>query len=1313
MGIISYFKNLHYDKKLNKAGRLLNDGSFQAAEEIYLSLVDKHPQAAYKLAEYYYVQSTKADVKKVIALFKKAFDLKKKGLGVYDATTYGPVLSNFAKYIKSRASSCFESGAFDDSFVLASVLIETKTGSKDVNVLCSESKIRMLFRDIAKTAVTSKSFKPLIEAFRQEWPVCKDKLRATKSAAEFCEQLANSKRFYASNELLSIVLGDSYAEKCLNNAVQIVKGLDSEASYVLVKSVVKTFGKRIILREGVSQGDSVSLFDACWHSSFDDSFAMDLLKSASDSSLRDAFIANILNKHSAYLSSEKFFKEFTSWIFNSFDSSSSLDLLEKILKLGYNVEELFTKKTHSLISGKSCDESLPYIERALQLLPNSSVIIDDKLDCAQRYLNDGENVKAVAVADSILDKRENAKLIKAHALCNIADTEQNLDKRIEQLEQAQSTLSSYSGPEKEVIATCINYAFVLAAKLYYGEGETDKSYTVLAGLAKKGVEKAADAIANLRLQEVQTVKTTEDKLIRATSAIGELRKLGISTIVNNPDFQQLWDERIKALLAQYKTLDNKAAVTHYESLINEIDSAGFDATVAKDKKSDVVKQIIKRKYLVAKDSELSGDLTTAADLYKEINALEAKRVPTLSALRFILCKLKSQNSTEILGHRERIYTLLRNAADAYKSEKNDIAYRFALILLKAGEDKEALSVLDEFLPEEGQLRKACEQETMIKALAKLDDFNGKLEAVKNKTLSSKDAVYFINHMLEYAETIAPVLKLPLTILSHYRNNLKNYAIFKMFDEAKYDVAFTKMIKEHQDYLDDYTALRNIAIICLNMAETKQITSTNFQEVIAVWLTAIYQEKLFIKSLDYTSWDDKFTFSLYDAYGHFNEDSVGDLPDNVNFSESNDSSVVLIKEVQRALLDRFEAAISDTQCYHEFFTSQKDTMDSFIALNLYKKCRIVAPYLAHKDAGVFHDISDALEQDRKQKYDNWEDVLAVGASYQMPQSIYSDYSNAKSYYEDCITAMDTFKASVARRAFTSSKIDFVRKFDKLSSALTSYCNSKISSLSAKNKADFKNNYSFYLPVCNSMKDRTLSFIFSNYVMQYVVGEVNGNTMNKSDAADIILSIFLLDKNNSKVKENLETLFEMLSRDSSTASEQAVTNVLNKIQTFDTSFYNKLKSEYEHAKIDKEMNDIVDKVNNNQLSEAKALDRVYALYSTNPSNDRICENLVQLCDMCIAKYIVKQEYGGSSVSTILDRLKGNMSITFKIYNVKLKQTYQSIWNSLPSDARLTLKGLNPNATLNSSGQALKRGLDYYKALGGVNDTSSLSDIFGHYR
>ena len=53
MGLITYFKDLYYNNKLNKANQLLLSGKAADAELILVSLVDKHPLAASKLAEYY------------------------------------------------------------------------------------------------------------------------------------------------------------------------------------------------------------------------------------------------------------------------------------------------------------------------------------------------------------------------------------------------------------------------------------------------------------------------------------------------------------------------------------------------------------------------------------------------------------------------------------------------------------------------------------------------------------------------------------------------------------------------------------------------------------------------------------------------------------------------------------------------------------------------------------------------------------------------------------------------------------------------------------------------------------------------------------------------------------------------------------------------------------------------------------------------------------------------------------------------------------------------------------------------------------
>lgn len=1308
MGLVSYFRNLYYENRLKKADNLLNDGRTSEAESFYLYLLDKHPLAASRLAEYYMSLSSEKYVKNDIVLFKKVVDLKSNSGGVCDITSYEAILKKHIEYIADRANSCFSAGRFDDCLSLTSVLRETRNAGNEINILHSEAKIRLLYNDIDSVKGTNNNSKSLVEAFKSEWYVCKGASRAKDSALRFCKHLEESKRYFASIQLLSTIYDNPYVDNCLDNAVRIIYGHDSEASPDNIKSIVSSYGHYVILRKGITNEAAVSLFDACWNKSGDVKVVMDVLNLVEDEILKEALVNNIFANHSNYLISAPLFTDFTKWLNGAFDDSKSLKLFEKLHDFGYNVEREYTAKVHDLTSKMPFEDRIPYLDYAQGLFPNSTVIIEDKLACAQKYLEREENDNAIKVSDTILGKSEKAYFVKSRALCNLANKEKSVDKKLEFLNLSQTALSSYKGSDSITVKAQIEKGLIHAANQLYESNDSERAYSILTELATNGSEEAISEIVRYRLKETQSIVSSEEKYKCSTEAINEIRSFGVKTVAKDTNFLSLWDERINSLIVNSKKFDNKSAVDIYEAVLKEIASSGFDSNVQKIKYASIVKYLVERKYLIARELELAGDLEAASQLYKEINILEAKRTPTLSALRFILCKLKTQNVSDVLEHRDNIYTLLRKAAAAYKSEKDDIAYRFALLLLKAGEDKEASDVLSEFLPNEEHLKKACEQGAVIKAMAKIDDFNAKLASVKDKTLSSNDAVFFINHMLEYAELIKPILELPRPILSKYRNKLKNYAIFKLFDEERYDIAFEKLVKEHKDYLDDYTALRNIALVCLNMAETKQITATNYQDVISIWLTAIYQEKLFVKSLDYTSWDDPFTFSLYEAYGHFDEDSIGALPDNVTLDFSDEDSVVLIKEVQRALLDRFEAAISENRQFHEFFTFQKDAMDSFTALNLDEKCRLVAPYLAHKDEDLFQDLSDALEHDREQEYDNWEDLLSVGAVYQMPQSIYTDYDKAKTYYKECVLVIDAVNDNSVKQTFLSSKVMLIKRFPKLFSALISYSNSKISALSAKNKTGFKNNYNFYLSVCSSLKDNTLSFMFSNYVMQYVVGEVNGQSMRKPEAARYILSILSLDKNNSKVRENLTALFEMLARENTSDSTRAVTNILDRVKNIDVSLYNQLNREYEQARIDKELNEIVDKVNNGSMNHSTALDKVYSMYSKNPNSSRICENLAQLCTMCIMEYVIGNQYGSSSVERILDKLSSNKSSEFRKQGSSFRSAYNSIWNKLPYNTRTLLEGgINAavlGQTLNENGLALRKGLNYFKSLGGFSSGSS---------
>lgn len=1313
MGLVSYLKDLYYNSRLNKASNLLTEGRSSEAEQILTSILDKHPMAVAKLAEYYYSLSKSADVAKIVSLFEKILSLESKGGKIYDAKAYNGVLSKLVNDILSKAQMYFASSSYADCSALLSSINKTKCKSEETISLCCESDINVLLQKIGKSNSADKNFESSIEELKYLWSCAKSiskiKSRIKETIIKLCSTLSTNRRHYCAANVLGIVLENKYHKDCLSEIAHVILGDDSEANPKIIRDVVINYGRQLILRKNIATSETVSLFEKCWQHSSDCIFVIDVLDADISIDLRNAIVTHIINNHQTYLTNSELFKSFTNWISKTYGENEAIELYEKIYNVGYNVEDLYVSKVHSLIGRLSYDLKIVSLNKARTLYPKSKIILTDTLDCAKWYESQGENAIAIQISDSIISEFKEAKVIKAKALCNIGNKESNTDKRRQYIEQAFSELGNSKEEGAEDVRQYLQKSYLDVAEQYYSAGDADNCYTLIHSLAKQKYNPSLISLAGHRLSEANKYSDNTEKLSKINDAIDEINTYDISAIVDTSEYRSLWSEKINSTIEICRTKENNSAIAEFEKLISSINAVGFDNVYATTKCTLLQNNIIERKYIIARELEKGNKLHEAATAYKEINALEKKRVPTLSALRFILCKLKLGDTSDILQHKDKIYSLLKNAAQAFKAEKDDIAYRFSLALLKAGEDKEALSILADYLPNEIQLKKACEQGAMIKAQAKLDDFNQKLEAVKNKTLSSSDAVYFINHMLEYAEIIKPILDLPRAKLSKYRAKLKNYAIFKLFDEGKFDVAFEKMIKEHSDYLEDLTALRNIALICLNIAEAKQLKKSNYQEVISVWLTAIYQEKLFVKSLDYTSWDDQYQFTLQNAYGHFDEFDYDDLPDNVNFDNPEENVIVSIREVQRSLMDRFEASISDSQTYHEFYTFQKDAMDALISLNLDNKCTLISPYLVSKNEDIYDEISNSFSQELNGHYGNWEDVISVGVLYSMKESIYIEYKTAKELFSD-------FKSAISNinnvRIFTASNIAKIKKFNNLHSSLMSFIGSKVSALKSENNTIFKKNFDFYLDVCNSIKDNAISFTFSNYVMHHVVGEVNDKRMKNAEAANYILSIYLLDPDNKKVKDNLKTLFEMLVRETTTASKQAVSTILSKVSGCNSSFYQELNAEYETAQIDIELESILNKFKNNSISKSNALKCIHDMYTKHPNNAIVCQLLAQLCVVCIEEYIIGDSYGSSEVKRILNSLKTNRSSEFNKHTSIFRDRYQDIWKQIPADAKILLSGdsslYSYGQSLNSKGLALKEGLDYLKAFGGV--TNRRSGLFG---
>lgn len=128
------------------------------------------------------------------------------------------------------------------------------------------------------------------------------------------------------------------------------------------------------------------------------------------------------------------------------------------------------------------------------------------------------------------------------------------------------------------------------------------------------------------------------------------------------------------------------------------------------------------------------------------------------------------------------------------------------------------------------------------------------------------------------------------------------------------------------------------------------------------------------------------------------------------------------------------------------------------------------------------------------------------------------------------------------------------------------------------------------------------------------------------------------------------------------------------------------------------------NNTALAEVKSI------YLKSPNNERVCENLATLCEICIFEYIINGAAGAAGVKSNLNSIARNMSPTFKRKARKLGKTFNEMWAKIPFDTKnLMCGGLDFNHSLNASGESLKLGLQYLKKFGSVSQSSDDDDPF----
>lgn len=1023
-------------------------------------------------------------------------------------------------------------------------------------------------------------------------------------------------------------------------------------------------------------------------------------------------------------------KEFFDCIFAFKDYSYALDIFERLDAKGMNVHTPYVAVILKTIPTLEADGKLQLINRGLSKFADAN-LFQEKHDVATFLIINGDLEKAKSVLQELIGHHKDAEPSLAWVAYKNYKKVQSLDKKEEYLTECLSFDTKHSNPfdqetykptfvkalksfidviDKHVKTDNIIEArrLCLSLKLYSSDWY-EKYLVIVAGYLSKIA--ASNEIAASIYSCFDTLSANEV----------DIKKLNSDIIIG------LWDSLFQAELTKALEMTYEDSTSHLQKLCTYVSENCYA-----DKEKELLKNINSELVVIHKTEgykqEGVGNIDKAISSYNRLSSIGDVRTKTWAKIRTTICHLKKGTSL----NEEDVLKVLSYVG--FAKEKKDLSYRYCIWLIKNTSAKNALDFIKEHLPNEDELIDICNNEYIVEAEASLAELNASIEDMTTGKMSLSDATKLASKIDSYDATISPYLENVHSKIISLKESIQSYILSKSFEEGDYKLAL-KLLKDTgvSWFLDDIY-LRNVAIACLGIAENGLLNKLNYKEVISYWLTAVYRDQLFVQSLDYTSWDDSYTFTLDNSMGGSKDESFDTLPDNVNFDEAIEGSVISICEVQQSLLGRFEAAIESLDnFYRQFYDTQKDAMDSLVKLNLDHPCMIAAPYLANNTRKCINEIKGTLDYE----YDNYgnENILKVGLMYNLTSGVYGDYKTATTAIDDCSKAILTKSVVQVNSAFCDSAIDSIREFPDLYSSFVANLQNALSSL-IKDEADYKTVMSLFIPICRLINDSTIAYMFGNHINQCVVGELNDEKLDLATGLEDMVSVYEVAKNCSRLKDNIGNVIEALigkyvteekSTDLSTLktvlsktgrefepnvektlTEQVVmiaviSDHLDSIKGLATISANSeslrlrlshIKDEAEEASINLQLSQIVDKVNNNKILYYSALQKVYSLYEVHQNNKRVCENLCTLVGMCIREYVIPDKVGKSTVMTIFDKLKYNKSTTYKSCASSLREERENILGSLPYEARRLLTGGTAyGSTLNAEGIRLKNALQLY--------------------
>lgn len=1280
-------------KKMEIGEKYQAKSEYDTAFNVFSELVGLHANAQPRIALLYFEQSQKEkDLLKKREWIHKAFSFKRTHNSLFNEDEYDKLIPNLSSAVNTIIQECFANNIPDEAYITANTF-------KAFTSRCFSKYVKEL-KFYQNTDYVLAQFEKLKENGIDIASDYKDVVNIIYASRDYTEKY---KLAVLSKAHSLFDNDDDIYQKYISKGIEVIQAEEDETKVI-----------------------------ACF---------TDVWKVSSDTLLLDTFVNQDYKFYKLvidYLIEKTFINKWGKGLFSHFcdnifafeDYRYALSVFDRL-----NAKKLSVQKPYVATVLKA----LPKLEKKDKLLLinesltkyNDENLLFEKITIADVYLSEGDYRKAENILRELIGLHSSAEPKLANLYYKEAKKTKSLEAKesfiIKGLAFSFEHSNVFSLDEYKTIFKKLLKAYESLIDHFFSINDFDNSYRLCLGL-KTYVDNWYEKFAKLKYSTISNYESSKSKIDEIYSAFIKLENEGVdlknthSEIINT-----LWDELGNAQIIYSNTLP-------YEDCANKLN--GFILYLSEhceEGKAKALSTLVKT-HLVSlhKDQaykyEKENRLYEAIDIYNMLYEIADTRTKSWCKIRSTISHIKQGQDVLEEDLRETLRLV------GFAKEKKDLAYRYAIRLIKYNDAKKASDFINEFLPDEKELVEACDDAFIKEAEVTLANLNTQISKLNQGEATLSEANKLANSLNDYDNQISPFLSGVHEKIVALKTSIQSYILSKCYEEEQYELALKHLKETGKNWYEDDVYFRNVAITCLGIAETGKINKTNYKAIISCWLTAVYRDQLFVSSLDYTSWDDPYTFTLENSLGGSKDDSFETLPDNVNFDEPIEGSVIAISEVQQSLLSRFERALYDNdETFNAFYEEQKDAMDSLVKLKMDNPCIIAAPYLAKNTRKCLNEIKKTLDYE----YDNYggENILKVGVKYNINSGIFRDYKEASSNVEKCISAANSMSITKVRNVFTDSIIDSIQEFPDLYSSFSTEIQNVLSKVT-RNGTSYKTVLNVFSIICQAINDKTLSYILGNFINQSVVSKLNDESLDLASGLKDLVSAYKVAKSCSQLKTNIGNVLEALvgkyiteanASDfttiksvlrstgsefeiniANTLSEQLIVlavatghaDALESLSTISASTMNlrnklaNLKGKAKELSVNIELSQIVEKVNNKTVSYSSALQKVYSIYKDNQNNSRVCENLCTLVGICIREYVIPDAYGKATVMSILNQLKYNKSATYKTCAFVLKNERIKILDQLPLQAKILLTGgTTYGAQLNEEGRRLKNALQLY--------------------